>query len=449
MYTHDDDCIVALCTPQGRGALGLIRLSGSNVRSIVARCSQLSSKKSILVVPSHTIHHGWVVDIDQVMFIVMDGPRTFTGQDTIEITCHNNPFIINAIIERCIQNGARLAQEGEFSRRAYMNSKIDLLQAEAINELISAQTQQALKKSLAQLEGSFSQWMSGIEHELIKVLAWCNASFEFLDDEAEFGPEIEQRLTKILADLARHKKAFSAQQLIRQGIRIALIGSVNAGKSSLFNALLGQQRAIVTPIEGTTRDVIEASMEYEGMQWTFIDTAGLRKTNDVIEQEGIRRSQEEAAKADIILLVADGSRNLTEQEYKVYQEILKEYPTKTLLIQSKKDQGLQDHPFDQEALAVSIYESMEQLIHALKQKSDVLFATLDSPYLLNKRHHGLLSHLEQKLQALLPFFKKETISYELICAELQDALTVLSELTGKSISQAGLDAVFKEFCVGK
>src|SRR5579863_4648796 len=317
-YSSSNETIIAQCTPQGTGAIALLRLSGDNTFAIADAISKLPGNKIISALPTHTIHYGWVIDkngthIDQVLFLLMRSPHTFTGDDTVEITCHNNPFIIQSIIQAALATGARLAQEGEFSRRAVHNNKIDIIQAEAINDLIHANTQLTLKQSLSQLEGSFSHWITNIEKQLIKALALSDASFEFLDEEnMEFSTQIKEIIDAVLTTITNLKNTFNQQQQIRNGIRIAIIGSVNAGKSSLFNALLNQERAIVTNIAGTTRDAIEAGLYKNGNYWTLIDTAGLRTTDDIVEQLGISRSHEEAHKADIILLVFDGSQQLSD-----------------------------------------------------------------------------------------------------------------------------------------
>jgi len=457
LISHDDDCIVAQCTPSGKGALALLRTSGINVRSLLKNMTHLASGKTLTEVPTHTIHYGSLMTssqelIDQVMIIVMDGPRTFTGQDVIEITCHNNPFLIHTIINEIIKRGARHAQEGEFARRAFHAGKLDLVQAEAIHELIGAQTQHALKASLAQLEGSLSHWIHAIEKEMFQAVAWCEASFEFLDEEVAFRDRIAQRLNHIIKNIAQAQRSFNAQQQIRQGVRIALIGSVNTGKSSLFNMLLHQQRAIVSDIPGTTRDAIEAGITVEGNSWTLIDTAGMRSTNDIIEQEGIKRSLEEAHKADLILLVVDGSRPLTDQEYSVYTDILNAYPQKYLLIHHKADKPVDARNQFVKTCAISVSaltdHNRESLEHLIQQKINRLFESLDAPFLLNSRQHKLLVELKTKLENIRTHMSTHP-HYELISYHLQDALTTLSELTGKSISEAALDTVFKEFCVGK
>ena len=350
IHSRDEETIIAQCTPTGSGALALIRLSGVDALAIATAISKLSSAKKITNVPTHTINYGAVVDdtdvaIDQVLFLVMHAPKTFTGQDTVEITCHNNQFIIQAIIDQTIKRGARLAQPGEFTKRAYLNKKIDLTQAEAINELIHAHTQDALKKSLAQMEGSFAHWINKLQEQLLQALVFCETSFEFSDDEnITFDDQIRVLIQDIQKNITLAQGQFNQQQQLKDGIRIALIGSVNAGKSSLFNALVKQDRAIVTEIPGTTRDALEAGVYRDNNYLTFVDTAGLRQTHDRIEQEGIKRSFAQAELADIILLVVDSTAELSTQELAIYQELIEKYCTKIIPVLTKQD--LMGTPFD-------------------------------------------------------------------------------------------------------
>jgi tRNA modification GTPase len=463
LTTPDEQTIIACCTPSGNGALALLRLSGKDAWTITSSFSQLGGKKNFLEQKSHTVHFGWIQEnhkiIDQVMFIVMRGPKTFTGQDTIEITCHNNPFIIEAIITQALMYGARPAQEGEFSRRAFINGKIDLLQAEAINELISAQTQMALKRNLEHLEGSFSQWIALLEKELLTLFAWCQASFEFLDEEVDFEDKLKESLQHILQKIEFIKKNVNQQHHIKQGIRIALIGSVNAGKSSLFNTLIGQKRAIVTPVAGTTRDSIEAGIYRSGSYITYIDTAGLRKTHDSIEQEGIKRSYNNADAADIILLVIDSERPLTEEEFTSYFSFCHKYSQKVLLVFNKIDlpQIYNQESFNalQQELKIPMAFvsalnniACDDLEHLIENKIKELLTIGNLPFLLTKRQINLLIGLEQKLLHIHSLLL-QTLNYEIIAYHLQEALEHISELTGKTISEASMDAVFKEFCVGK
>lgn len=460
MHNQINSLIVACSTPAGKGALALIRLSGDSLYSVIDTIVKLPGNKRLTDQASHTIHFGTVVDkheqpIDQVLFLVMRAPKTFTGEDVLEITCHNNPFIINAIIKQALRIGARLAQPGEFTQRAFENKKIDLVQAEAINELLSAQTEAALKKSLAQLQGSLSSWIVSIEQKLIKAYAWSEASFEFLEDDGDFGAEIKQQLNDVLNTVRQVKKTFDVQKQIREGFRIALVGSVNAGKSSLFNRLLGQQRAIVTPIAGTTRDTIEAGLYRNGNYWTLIDTAGLRQTDDIIEQAGIERSWEEAHKADCVILVIDRSRAMTPEEQGFYQQLHARYSHKIIPILSKADLPAQANVSalafksnDYLALSSTVNNNCDTLEQTIQSQIDNLLKRSDAPFLINQRHYALLVALEQQLEHIITMLNSD-IQYELVSHHLRSALEDLSQLTGKTISEAAMDMVFKEFCVGK
>jgi tRNA modification GTPase len=454
------DTIVALCTPQGNGALALIRISGSQAWQISALITRLKSGKNLTEVASHTIHAADIYDtssaVDAVMIFALRGPKTFTGYDTIEITCHNNPLIVQAIIELLIRHGVRPAQQGEFTRQAYENKKIDLVQAEAINELISAQTQAALKKSLSQLQGSLSGIMHTIEDGLCRSIAWCESSFEFLDDEGDFHKEIYHFLTLLTQQIDPILQGYAAQRQIRQGYRIALIGGVNAGKSSLFNLLIGQKRAIVTPLAGTTRDSIESTVIMAGITTTFIDTAGLRTTADVIEQEGIERSYAEAHASDVILLVIDGSAELTTQEREIYSDLIAKYPQKIIFIQNKADLNQNLHEFFAAHASPIIISTQDtsckpKLETEILQKISALSEHHELPFLVNKRHFELLQSVSHDIAQVKDMLESSNGSphYELISYHLKQALERISEVTGKSVSEQALDRVFKEFCVGK
>ena len=457
IFSRDEQAIVAQCTPRGSGALAIIRISGINAFDVTQKISALESKQLITTLPSHTIHYGWVIDdnqdpIDQLLFLLMRGPRTFTGQDTVEITPHNNQFIIDAIIQRAVLAGARVAQEGEFSKRAVLNGKIDLLQAEAINELIHANTQMSLKQSLSQLTGSFSHWISLIEKDLVKCIALSEASFEFIEEaDVTFEDTVRTLLHGICERIQSLKQNFDQQQQLRQGVRIAVIGSVNAGKSSLFNALVKKDRAIVTNVAGTTRDVIEAGLYKNGTYRTLIDTAGIRQANNVIEQEGIRRSHIEAKLADIVLLVYDTSCEMSIQEVKLYQQLYDEHRHKVIPIANKVDLlKCVDGSLPDSALAVSVKNNMN--INRVEAKIEDmigrLFSGLQSPFLLNQRQYTLLLSLEKNIQTVCQVLDDQK-AFELVSYHLNDSLSQVSELTGKTVSEQAMDAVFKEFCVGK
>lgn len=449
--------IIALSTPPGMGALSLFRVSGPEALMIADRLSLLPSGKKISEQKSHTIQMGWIVNeagehIDQVMFAVMRAPNTFTGEDTVEITTHNNPFIGDALIKAALEKGAHLAQRGEFTRQAVENGKINLLQAEGINELLCAQTELALKKSLAQLEGSLSHWIVKLEEEILLALTLSEASFEFLEEERSFSEQIKELLIKLLANIDWAKKNYDMRKQLREGLRIALIGTTNAGKSSLFNRLLKAERAIVTPIEGTTRDTIEATIPHQGVSWTLIDTAGIRFTEDSIEQEGIKRSLFEAQKADLILLVVDQTRPLEESIITSYKHLVHDYQKKIIVITSKidlpqkiqLDLGLPTIPVD-----TIRGKGIERVEAAIKAKGATLLGQAEAPFLINQRHYVLLLELEKKITTCLDLLSMRTIHYELVSYHLRDSLEELTQLMGKSINEAVLDKVFSEFCIGK
>jgi len=459
-----DQAIVALCTPQGAGAIALLRLSGSDVFSMVDQASALASGKKISEVATHTIHYGFVTDrngseIDQVLFLVMRAPKTFTGQDVVEITCHNNPFLIEAVIDRLLECGARLAGKGEFTQRAVMLGKMDLLQAEAMNDLIHAQTSASLKYSLQQLQGSLSSWVHEIEVAVVEMMAYCEGSFEFLDEEMEFAADVVAKVDRLTAKIEKILKTFPKQQYIKEGVRIVLIGSVNAGKSSLFNCLLEKNRAIVTPIAGTTRDTIEAGVFREGEYLTFVDTAGIRTTSDQIEQEGIDRSFQEAIGADIILLVIDSSGPVESDTLAAYQNILDQYASKVILVHNKMDSVPATskifldslNRFDGLTISVSAknHQKIDDLYGEIIKKIEQLKGSDSISCLLNKRQYDLLTKFLKDLYEIAPMLHRQQVDYELVSYRLKEALGLLAEMTGRSISEAALDKVFQTFCVGK
>lgn len=467
-----NEAIVAQCTPQGSGAVALIRVctpqgSQRTTRQIVQECAHIPTSSSqphtLLTAPSHTIIYGWMVEapatsgastkavIDQVLFLVMDGPHTFTGDDTIEITCHNNPFIVEAILARLCKAGCRVARPGEFSQRAVLNGKLDITQAEAINDLVTANTQYALKRSLAQLKGSLSEWVHDLEQRLLKAAAWCQASFEFLDDEGDFAPQIQTFLADARDRIEHARSTYNQQKLLRSGFRIALIGSVNAGKSSLFNVLIQEQRAIVSDYAGTTRDTIEAGLYRNGAYWTIIDTAGLRQTDDVIEREGIRRSYDEATKADVILLVYDRSRPLTQAERVVYDDIVSKFGHKIITVYTKADLPSALTVHDAAGYHVSGVDGYGRtaLEGAIQDKIMSLIEHADTPFLLNRRHMHMLEQVDTELVYIQSLLTQPRVAYELVSYHLHHALEMLSGLTGKSVSEESMDLIFREFCVGK
>jgi len=464
LQSDEHDVIIAQCSPQGSGAIGLLRLSGDQALSIAAQIARLSSGLSLNDVLSHTIHHGHVINpqdtacpIDEVLFFVMHAPKTFTGQHTVEISCHNNQFIIQQIIDVAINAGARHAEKGEFTKRAFLNGKLDLVQAEAINDVIHAQTDLALRKSMAQLQGSLSSFLQGIQTEFVALLGLVEASFEFLDEEQrdfDFDQLIAEKFIKLRQDIRRAQENFNQQQRIKQGIRVALVGSVNVGKSTLFNALIRKERAIVSDIAGTTRDSIETTIYRQGNFLLFIDTAGLRTTADVIEKQGIERSWHEAASADIVLLVIDAA---DEQLDTQYHQVLETHSDKVIIVVNKVDaqpisNGLKSILDSQSHKTVytSAKERLgiEELEMVIEEKIQYIFAQCTSPYMLNHRQCQLLAQIEARLEFIVNGFA-DGVHYELVAYQLKEILEKTAELTGRNATEAMLDHVFSSFCVGK
>ncbi len=453
---YHDMPIVACCTPIGKGSLAIVRIDGHGAIDLVSRICSGSNYSSLLDVPSHTVQYGWARDaqgnpIDEVLYTIMRAPRTFTGNDCVEITCHNNQLIVDALIRLAITYGARTANPGEFARRAVMNGKIDILQAEAIHELIMAPNARALECSLQQLRGSLSDWMSIIEKKLLKMLGLCEVSFEFLEEDISFDVEIKQNLHDINTDIQHALGQFNVQKRIKEGIRIALIGAVNSGKSSLFNALLGTKRAIVSAHAGTTRDVIEAWSTSGEVPWMLVDTAGIRCTEYEIEKEGIERSFQQAQQADIIILVVDSARNMADDERIVYDSVLAKYQEKIILVYNKIDQPAAIK-MDADGIPISVHTGvgLDRLREVIAARIALITqAAHTSPFMLNKRHYEHLLSIHARLQLLLPLLETTTIEYELLSYHIKDILTEWGHGMGRDINERCLDTIFRDFCIGK
>lgn len=468
--SSDQEPIIALCTPRGSGAIALLRLSGSYAIEIADAMGKLASGKKLSDSPSHTIHFGSLVNpdgtvIDEILFLLMKGPKTFTGQDTVEFTCHNNQFIIEQVISCACAHGARLARAGEFSKRSFLNGKLDLIQVEAINDIIHAQTEEALRRSMQQLQGSLSYHLADVQDQLLKLLALTEASFEFLEEEQrdfDMQAHITTALEHLHTTLTTLQEEFAHQNTLRQGVTVCLIGKVNAGKSTLFNALVKKERAIVSPIAGTTRDSIETSLYKNGIFWTFVDTAGLRTTHDIIEQQGIDRSHAQAEISDVVLIVIDTSSPLSEQETNIYKTLLQKHGPKAIIVLTKHDIT---HPhFSLSALeqtntitsltppplyvCAQTKKGIKELEAMINTKIQALFAHLNAPFLLTQRQATLINEIEK----IVDFIEKnfiDSVEYELVAYHLMQALEKIAELTGKNIHEKMLDEVFGGFCVGK
>ena len=450
-----NNIIIAQATAKGPAPLAIIRLSGNDLRILLDKVIVLKSKKKLIEVLSHTINYGLIYDnnnkiIDQVMILIMDGPKSFTGEDTIEINCHNNNFIINKIIKTCIFLGARLAMPGEFSQRAVHNQKIDIFQAEAINELLHAENECMTEIALSQVEGSLSFEINTIDTQLCIISAWCQASFEFLDEERDFRLTILEKIELIHSKIDALLKMHSSVKFLKEGVRIAIIGSVNVGKSSLFNSLLGYKRAIVNKIAGTTRDTIESPFYIDNYSMTLIDTAGIRITDNEIEKEGIEKSYYEAESADILLLVFSEKALKNEEIFLFYKKIIEKHSIKSIIIKNKIDEGNENIYFEKE-IPISTQENIGIDI-IIKKINEMVYQKYDNrriSYIINIRHVENLNIIKKELEKIKKILLMQNPFYEIALYHLLEAQKIISHLSGKSVEERSLDKVFKEFCVGK
>lgn len=470
---YASDVIVARATPQGNGAIGLIRFSGPGVFLLCEKFSHLSSGKALSALPSHTIHHGHIFDfapdgtrktVDEVLFLIMHAPRTFTGEDTLEITCHNNDFIIARIIALASSYGARHAKPGEFTQRAFISGKIDLLQAEAINDIITAPSLAAAELSLAQLEGSLSAKIREIETGLIHCQAVSEASFEFLDEEQRdigFDEMVWERVTQLTETVKSVLRSSSRSLSLKRGVSVALIGAVNAGKSTLLNALVGQQRALVSDVAGTTRDTIEVTQESDGAFWTLVDTAGIRDTENEIEKAGIDRSYEQVVSADLIVLVYDSSRELSDEDARRYEQILADRGDRVIVVYNKcdaVDRGSKMNESLGSALGVQMTHTVsgktgagvEELRRAIEERVALIRGVDSGTFMITQRQVDILTDILHGLQAIQErYAPPRRVEYELLAYDLSLLIERITDLTGKNVNEKVMDTVFRSFCVGK
>ena len=454
-----DDTIAAIATPLGEGGLAIIRVSGSRSLAIADQ-SFIPAGKSALTpsaAPSHTLHYGKVVRngqvIDEVVLAVTRAPRTFTREDVVEITCHGGVLAAKSVLDTVLANGARLALPGEFTKRAFLNGRIDLAQAEAVVDVIHARTELALAAANEQLAGRLSQRINRLRAELIATLAHIEAHIDFPDEDIapDTRGQLIGRLERSLEFMDELLRTANEGQILRRGLRSAIVGRPNTGKSSLLNQLLGHDRAIVSPIPGTTRDTIEETANIRGLPVVFVDTAGLRDSHDPVELEGIRRSRQSLARAELILQVVDQSEPLTAED----QQYLDEFTgRKRILVSNKCDlpsRLVLPTGFSESVVAVSCLngEGIEELKDAIKRlvwqgeiRADM------APVMISSRHQNALERARKAGQHTLNSLKANA-SLELVAVDLHAAVNAVGEIVGKTTTEDLLDSIFSQFCLGK
>jgi tRNA modification GTPase len=461
-----DDTIAAIATPLGEGGLAVLRISGAEALAIADKIFAPEGKKSLKpsAAPTHTIHFGKIVrdgkTIDEVLLAVMRAPRTFTREDTVEISCHGGILPAKLVLDAILTSGARLAEPGEFTRRAFLNGRIDLAQAEAVADLIHSRTELALAAANEQLAGKLSQRINQLRDDLLHTLAHVEAHIDF--PEEDIAPDTRGQLLKRLEDgvafITELLRTANEGQILRRGIRAAIVGRPNTGKSSLLNQLLGRDRAIVSPIPGTTRDTIEETANIRGLPVVFIDTAGLRETHDEIEVEGIRRSRQSLAQAELILHVLDAGEPLTREDQNYFAEFAGK---KRILVRNKIDLPAKwqwppaMNGFDSSTLAAPLDVScatgqgIEPLKDAIKEtvwSGEVKAEMLQ--VMINSRHQDALNRARAAALRSIDALRGNA-TLELVALDLRIAVAAVGEIVGKTTTEDLLDSIFGQFCIGK
>ncbi len=467
-----DDTIAAIATPVGEGGLAVIRISGPQALAVadlsffpVGRNSRKPSEAT-----THTIHYGKVVrggrQVDEVLLAVMRAPRTYTREDVVEITCHGGILPAKTVLDTVLENGARLASPGEFTRRAFLNGRLDLTQAEAVADLIHSRTELALGAANEQLAGKLSQRINQLRDDLMNVLAHIEAHIDFPEEDIapDTRDQLLARLGGAVAFMEELLRTANEGQILRRGIRAAIIGRPNAGKSSLLNQLLGRDRAIVSPIPGTTRDTIEETANVRGLPVVFIDTAGLREARDEIESEGIRRSHQSLGAAEFILHVLDASEPLTAEDEKYLAQFAGK---KRILVRNKVDLPCKldlgrvqlanpegslpqsDTKFRIVEVSCLTGRGIEQLKDAIKElvwSGEIKAEMLE--VMINSRHQDALARALAATRQTLAALQADT-PLDLVAVDLHIAVNAVGEVVGKTTTEDLLDSIFSQFCIGK
>ena len=454
-----DDTIAAIATPLGEGGLAVIRISGPQALAVADLCFAPAGQAPPMpsAAATHTIHFGHVVrdgqHVDEALLAVMRAPRTFTCEDVVEITCHGGILPAKLVLDAALANGARLAEPGEFTRRAFLNGRIDLAQAEAVADLIHSRTELALRAANEQLAGKLSQRINKLRDEMLDTLAHVEAHIDF--PEEDIAPDTRNQLIARLDHgvvfMDELLRTANEGQILRRGIRAAIIGRPNAGKSSLLNQLLGHDRAIVSAIPGTTRDTIEETANIRGLPLIFVDTAGLREARDEIEAEGVRRSRQSLQQAEFILHVFDAAEPLTPAD----ENYLAEFADKRrILVRNKIDlparlqlpSGLKEPVVEVCCLTNQGIEPLKDAIKELVWSGEIKAEMLQ--VMINSRHQDALNRARTATLHTLDALRADQ-PLELVALDLRIAVNAVGEIVGKTTTEDLLDMIFSQFCIGK
>lgn len=451
------DTIAAPATPSGPGGIGIIRLSGPRAEAVLQ--GLFRPTRPLQRLRSHQLYHGQMVDsrgevIDEVLAVVMRAPHSYTREDVVEIHCHGGNVILRRILDQLLEVGVRLANPGEFTQRAFLNGRLDLSEAEAVMDLIQSRSEGSRRVALEQMQGRLSRAIHGFQDQLADLLALVETYVDFPEEDIPL-PQIESlgvQSAKLRQQIDALLRDFENGRILREGLSVLILGCPNVGKSSLLNALLGEARAIVTPLPGTTRDTIEEHLSLGGIPLRLVDTAGVRETSDLIEAEGVRRAREKITGADLILFVVDGSRGLTPDDRFALELCAGQ---RLLLVVNKSDLGV--HPLGAELSAlqrVEISAHTGEGLDALRQAIIGFFRAEDgheggdTPLLSDRRHREALFLARQALERFESAVA-QNYSVEFLAVELREALQALGLITGETTPDDILERIFSRFCIGK
>ncbi len=454
-----DDTIAAISTALGEGAIGIVRLSGPEAFSIAKRVFRSPKKKNISDVPSHSMLYGFIVmpeteePIDEVLLTVLRAPNTYTREDMIEINCHGGVLAVRKVLEILLDEGARLAEPGEFTMRAFVNGRIDLSQAEATLDIIRAKTERSSRIALNQLKGSLSERITSLRDDLTEIAMHIEAYIDFPEEELDLETETEmiEKLQSVRSSLKQLSSTYEEARFFRDGAQVAIVGRPNVGKSSLLNRLMEQDRAIVTEIPGTTRDVIEEYLNLEGLPVKIMDTAGIRETHDLAEAEGVRRSLRAIEGADLVLAVLDISQPLKEEDDLMIEKV-KEKNTILVLNKSDLESKIDLHSLPEDIERVWISAKTGDGISELK--NIILNHLLKHDFsdegivIANLRHKLAIDRAIDAIKNATESIKSHS-PYEIIAFEIRDALDSLGEIVGAVSTEDILNRIFNSFCIGK
>lgn len=454
------DTIAAIATAMSNSGIGIVRISGSEALSIVDQIFVMKNKKRLSEMPTHTIHYGHIYDgkelIDEVMVLLMKGPKSYTKEDTIEIDCHGGVYVVKRVLETVLKYGARPAEPGEFTKRAFLNGRIDLSQAESVMDIIHSKNEFALKSSLCQLSGAVSEKIKEVRGEILHEIAFIESA---LDDPEHvsidgYGERLSEIVNEVISKIEVLLKNSENGKLLKEGIITVIVGKPNAGKSSLLNTLVGEERAIVTDIAGTTRDVLEEQINLNGIILNVIDTAGIRETEDVVEKIGVDRAKKYLNNADLVIYVVDTSTALDENDFEI-MEMLKDRQTIILLNKSDLKPLTTSSDIvkyvDKKMIQISAKEQLgiDELENTIKEmffQGEVSFN--DEVYITNIRHKNSLQESLKSLHLVLKSIEDE-MPEDFYSIDLMNAYEELGTIIGEAVEDDLVNEIFSKFCTGK